>query len=290
MMFPSLIKALRPHQWSKNLIIFAPLLFSQKLFIRALFCKVLIGFLLYCLVCGGVYLVNDLFDLEADRRHPLKRERPLAKGQILPWQATVMAIILNLFGIGLAYILEPSFSCILLFYLGLNLAYSLYLKHLVLLDVLVVSIGFVLRAWAGALIIKVEISPWLVACTLWLALILALGKRRHELLVLEDQAPLHRPSLNRYTPTLLNQLITMASAATLVTYGLYTLDPRVQIKLQTSQLYLTLPLVIFGIFRYLYIIEVKREGGSPSQLLLNDPPLLINALLWLLLIVALLYC
>jgi len=288
-MVSALFIAVRPHQWIKNLIIFAPLLFSQTMFDLPMFLKTLAGFSLFCLLCGGVYLINDLLDLEEDRKHPLKKNRPIASGQLSPQVATAAAISISIMTLILVFWLNASFGLIALVYMGLNLAYSRFLKHIVIIDVMVVALGFVLRALAGGYLIDVEISAWLIVCTILLALLLALGKRRHELVLLEDGASHHRRTLDEYDPYLLDQMISIVTASTVVAYALYTMAPEVEAKLQTSHLNLTIPFVLYGIFRYLYLVHKKEQGGNPARMLLTDQPLLINVGLWLLAVVLILY-
>jgi 4-hydroxybenzoate polyprenyltransferase len=289
-MFLPLLKALRPHQWIKNMIIFAPLLFSQNIFNLNMLFKTLEGFFLFCMLCGGVYLINDLLDLEEDRKHPVKKNRPLASGQLSPKLAIITATLLTILSLTLAFLLSKPFGLIALIYIGFNLAYSRSLKHIVIIDVMVVALGFVLRALAGGYLIEVEISAWLIVCTTLLALLLSFGKRRHELVILEDQASHHRRTLDEYDPYLLDQMIAIVTASTVVAYALYTMAPEVEAKLQTSHLNLTIPFVLYGIFRYLFLVHKKEKGGNPTQLLLTDRPLLINVGLWLLTIVIILYC
>lgn len=285
----ALLRAIRPHQWTKNLIIFAPLLFSQNMFNPAMLFKTLVGFSLFCLLCGGVYLINDLLDLEEDRKHPLKKNRPIASGQLSPQLATTVAISISTITLILAFCLNIPFGLIALIYLGVNLAYSQILKHIVIIDVMIVALGFVLRALAGGYLIGVEISAWLIVCTILLALLLAFGKRRHELVLLEDRAPSHRRTLDEYDPYLLDQMISIVTASTVVAYALYTMAPEVEAKLQTSHLNLTIPFVLYGIFRYLYLVHRKEQGGNPTKMLLTDWPLLVNVGLWLLALVLILY-
>jgi len=285
----ALLVSLRPHQWTKNLVVLAALAFSKHLFddpdavVRAG-----AAFAAFCALSGAVYVVNDLADLERDRLHPVKRARPIASGA-LPVPAA-RAAAAALFGLGLvaAWALGPGFLLCALAYVALNLAYSFGLKNVVILDVLAIAIGFVLRAVAGAVAIQVVFSEWLIVCTLLLALFLALAKRRHELVTLEDAAG-HRSSLAEYSPYLLDQMIAVVTASCLTAYAFYTLAPETVEKYRTDRLALTIPFVIYGIFRYLYLVHRREQGGSPSDVLLTDRPLLAATVLWGLVVVLIVY-
>jgi 4-hydroxybenzoate polyprenyltransferase len=285
----ALLVSLRPHQWTKNLVVLAALAFSKHLFddpdavVRAG-----VAFAVFCALSGAVYVVNDLVDLERDRLHPIKRARPIASGA-LPVPAA-RAAAAALFGVGLlvAWGLGPGFFLCAVAYLALNLAYSFGLKEVVILDVLAIAIGFVLRAVAGAVAIQVAFSEWLIVCTLLLALFLALAKRRHELVSLPDAAA-HRAILAEYSPYLLDQMIAVVTASCLTAYAFYTLAPETVGKYRTDRLALTIPFVIYGIFRYLYLVHRKEQGGSPSDVLLADRPLLAATVLWGLVVVLIVY-
>jgi 4-hydroxybenzoate polyprenyltransferase len=278
---------MRPKQWTKNVFVFAAPLFSKVVFTEPLTILVSIAaFILFCAVSSAVYLVNDVVDYESDRNHPKKRLRPIAAGRLRRRTALTAAGVLLIAGFagGLAMaFLEVSrwgLPLLLVLYAGLIVAYSFRLKQIVILDVLVLAIGFVLRAMAGAEAVKVEISPWLYVCTILIALFLALSKRRHELVLLEANAGEHRPILREYSPYLLDQLISVVTASTVVAYMLYTMDPAVTQKLGTSNLLYTSPFVIYGIFRYLYLVHQRLEGGDPSELVIADRPLLACIFLW----------
>ena len=242
---------------------------------------VIIAFLIFCLLSGSVYTLNDLIDLNQDRQHPKKSKRPLASGKLKPPVAIISGIILVSLSLTSAFWLSTNFAWIALGYFILQIAYSTLLKHVVIVDVLVVSTGFVLRAIAGAELINGPISSWLLICTILLALFLALGKRRHELLLLEENAVHHRKILYEYSPGLLDQMISVATASTVVAYALYTMSAETIKKFNTDNLKYTIPFVLYGIFRYLYLIHQKSEGGSPEKILFNDRPLLINIILYL---------
>lgn len=277
-----IFKTMRPRQWTKNLLVFAALIFSQNLRNLPMLSDTTIAFIIFCLLSGSVYTLNDLLDLKQDRTHPKKSQRPLASGKLQPPIAIVAGIILVVLSLANAFWLNTNFGFIALGYFILQIAYSTVLKHVVILDVLAVSIGFVLRAIAGAEVINVPISSWLLVCTILLALFLSLGKRRHEIILLEDNAANHRKILYEYSPALLDQMISVVTASTVVAYALYTMSAETINKFQTDNLKYTIPFVLYGIFRYLYLIHQKSEGGSPEKILLNDRPLLINIILYLL--------
>ncbi len=272
---------LRPRQWVKNLILFAGLIFSHQLTNVGLLTTTIFAFFLFCLLSSSVYIFNDLYDLENDRNHPTKKFRPLPAGKVTTRAAWMMVVILAVLSVGLSFWLGKSFGLIALSYLLLFVAYTLYLKHLVIIDVLVIAIGFVLRAVAGASVIKVEISPWLLICTILLALFLALSKRRHELILLETSAENHRKILEEYSAYFLDQMISVVTASTVMAYTLYTMSDRTIKELKTTNLPYTVPFVLYGIFRYLYLIHRKAEGGRPEKLLFTDLPLLADILLWI---------
>lgn len=272
---------MRPRQWTKNLLLFAALVFSKNLFHLPMLKDVFVAFIIFCLLSGSVYTLNDLIDLAQDRNHPKKSKRPLASGKLKPSTAIISGIILVVLSLANAFWLNTNFAWIAVGYFILQIAYSTVLKHVVILDVLAVSVGFVLRAIAGAEVIEVPISSWLLICTILLALFLALGKRRHELLLLENNAVHHRKILYEYSPGLLDQMISVATASTVVAYALYTMSTETIEKFHTDNLKYTIPFVLYGIFRYLYLIHQKSEGGSPEKILLNDKPLLMDIILYL---------
>jgi 4-hydroxybenzoate polyprenyltransferase len=284
-----LFRSIRPHQWTKNLVVLAPLGFSKHLFDGDAAARAGLALAIFCALAGAVYLVNDLVDVEQDRLHPLKRARPLASGALDPLVARGAAVGLSLVALGGALVLGPRFTLAALAYLLLNLAYSFGLKHVVILDVLAISLGFVLRAVAGALAIQVVFSDWLLVCTILLALFLALAKRRHEIVSLSADAAGHRRSLAEYSPYLLDQMIAVVTASCLTAYAFYTLAPETVEKYRTERLALTIPFVIYGIFRYLYLVHRREQGGSPSEVLLADRPLLLAVALWALAVVAIVY-
>jgi len=275
------LKTLRPQQWIKNLFLFAPLIFSQNIQNLPLLWKTSAAFGLFCLISGTCYIFNDLQDLKEDQRHPLKSERPLASGRLSRKTALVFFIAISFFSFILAFILEPVFFYVLLAYYLMQIAYSIRLKHIVILDVFIVAAGFFLRVIAGGLVIDVYISPWLLICTLLLALFLALGKRRHEIVILDKKAESHRPILGEYSPHLLDQMIAVVTASTVISYCLYTISAETVEKFGTKKLIYTVPFVLYGIFRYLYLIHQKSKGGSPEVLIIKDRPLLLAIILWI---------
>jgi len=288
-MLKDLIISLRPQQWAKNLVVFAALIFAKELDHWPALETSLLAFLIFCLLSSAVYLFNDVLDISSDQQHPIKSRRPIASGRIAKKTAISLSILLMLAGLLASFGLNPKFSIVALAYLFLTTLYSLVLKQMVILDVMAVSVGFVLRAVAGAVAIGVEISSWLLVCTVLLALFLSLGKRRHELVLLEDEATSHRKILTEYSPYFLDQMMAVVTASTVVAYCFYTLSPEIEQKLNTRYLSLTIPFVLYGIFRYLYLIHQKEKGGNPTQMLLNDKPILVNVILWIIAVLFILY-
>jgi 4-hydroxybenzoate polyprenyltransferase len=284
-----LLISIRPEQWTKNVVVFAGLLFAQQLFDPRALTITVAAFVIFCGLSGVVYLINDVADREGDRRHPVKSKRPIASGEIGAGLAIGFAAVLGVAALGAAFLLRPAFGIIALVYVVLFGAYSHWLKHHVIIDVLTIAAGFVLRAVAGAVAIAVPISHWLLVCTILLALFLALSKRRHEITLLADGATGHRPILGEYTPYLLDQMIGVVTASTLISYTFYTISPETQLKFGTDLLGLTVPFPLYGIFRYLYLVHRKEGGGSPTAMLLNDRPLLVCVALWVLAIVLIVY-
>jgi len=276
-----LINALRPRQWTKNLLVFAALLFAQEAMNPRAVAEAIEAFFVFCLLAGSMYLINDSLDIERDRLDPIKRNRPLAAGRLSIPVAVVTAVILLLVALVGAY-LAAGFPLlrVCLVYAGISLAYSGFLKHIVIIDVFAIASGFVLRAVAGAVAIGAEISPWLIICTLLLALFLALAKRRGELMTHGDNAHAHRAILAEYTPELLDQMISVVTASTLMSYALYTISERTVEMIGSTNMLYTVPFVIYGIFRYLYLLHQKGIGGHPDRALLRDWPLGVNVLLY----------
>ena len=266
--------SLRPKQWTKNLLVFAGILFSKNLFDYSLLITAILGFCILSLVSGSVYLINDINDLEEDKKHPRKCYRPLPSGQISVKQAIIGLLLIFSFSITTSFFINTYFGIVTIIYFLIVNLYTFYLKKIVILDVLSISIGFVLRAIAGVVIVETYISPWLIICTVLLALFLALSKRRHELSILKEEARLHRKVLQEYTIPYLDQMITIVTAGTIVSYSLYTFNS------ESIYLMATIPFVLYGIFRYLYLIHKHNMGGSPEIIFLEDKPLLINIGLW----------
>lgn len=287
--FPLIVRSMRPQQWVKNTLIFAPLLFARELGDPEALLRVSFIFALFCLLSGGVYIMNDILDRKQDREHPFKRNRPIASGALASSAAAAASGSFIVVAIGASFALGPTVAAVMAGYLILNVAYSRLLKHLVIIDVMTIATGFLLRVIVGALAIPVAISFWLLLCTGLLALFLGFGKRRHELVLLDAGASSHRPILREYSPYFLDQMISVVTTSTVVTYALYTMSPDVQEKLGTPWLGLTIPFVIYGIFRYLYLIHQKSEGGDPSQTIVTDRPLLANIVLWGAAVVTILY-
>jgi 4-hydroxybenzoate polyprenyltransferase len=285
----ALFVSLRPHQWTKNLVVLAALVFSKHLFEPDAVLRAGLAFAIFCVLSGAVYLVNDLRDLEQDRLHPQKRSRPLASGELPVGVARVAVAFLLAGGLGASLALGPGFAAAGLFYVLLNLAYSFGLKNVVILDVLAISLGFVIRAVAGALAIDVRFSSWLLVCTILLALFLSLAKRRHELVSLDAAASEHRQILAEYSPYLLDQMISVVTASCVTAYAFYTMAPETVAKYETERLALTIPFVLYGIFRYLYLVHRRERGGSPTDILLTDRPLLAAVALWAVAVVVIVY-
>ena len=299
----ALIRAMRPRQWTKNLALFIGLVFAQQLFTLSSFERAVLAFAAFCLASSFIYLLNDLLDLENDRQHPVKRNRPLAAGTLpIAWAMTAMGfLILGCAGITALIFTIPIhaqpdifadlggsnllFTATIMIYLLVMVLYSIRLKHVVLIDVFVIASGFILRILAGAVVVPVSISPWLYLVTILLSLFLALNKRRHELVLLEGRASDHRQILKEYSLPMLDQMITIVTAATLMSYSLYTF----QGPTGNHRLMITIPLVLYGMFRYLYLVYMRKEGGSPEEALLRDRHMLGTVVLSIAIIIFVLY-
>ncbi|MEW6284669.1 MAG: decaprenyl-phosphate phosphoribosyltransferase [Chloroflexota bacterium] len=287
-MLKHLLKTMRPRQWIKNGFVFFALIFDKQLFQTEPFLRTLEGFVLFCLISSAVYLFNDIADIEADRIHPEKRHRPLAAGKLHISVAFAAAVILALAALAFGYWLAPAFAGVLAAYFVINLLYSRWLKHIPILDVLIIAAGFVLRVAAGVMLITVErFSPWLYMITVLFSLYLGLGKRRAEISLLAQGAGAHRKVLDGYTLPLLDQYITIVSGTTIVAYSLYTFSaPNLP---ENHSMMLTIPFVVYGIFRYLQLIQIGNAGGSPEEVALTDRPLQVTVLLWGLAVIAIFY-
>ena len=288
-MLTALIKTMRPRQWvTKNIFIFAALVADKQLFKPEAFLRTLAGFALFSLISSCVYIINDLADVEADRQHPEKKNRPIASGKLPVGVAVTAAVLFVAITFVLAYLLTPSLLAVIGGYFVINLAYSKWLKHVPILDVLIISTGFVLRVGAGVTLIEVErFSPWLYVVMTLLSLFLGFGKRRAELALLANGAGSHRKVLDGYTLPLLDQYIMIVSGATIVAYSLYTFSaPNLP---ENHSMMLTIPFVVYAIFRYMYLIEVKHAGGAPEEVLLSDRPFQLAMVLWGLTVLAIFY-
>ena len=288
-MIATLSSALRIYQWPKNLIVFGALVFAQQLHLPGQVIRSVAAFGVLCAASSAVYLFNDLLDMEKDRAHPEKRNRPLASGAMDPATAWVLMAILLAGSLAGAYALRPRFGATVAVYVVLIVAYTVLLKRVMLVDVLAVSVGFVIRAIGGAIVLNVVFSNWLVVCTLFLALFLSLGKRRHEIELMESGAAEHREVLGHYSVPYLDAVMMIVAGAALLTYTIYTCSPEVVERLGTDKLYVTLPFVIYGLFRYMYLVHLKSSGGDPSKTLLRDLPTLITVVLWGLASVGIIY-
>jgi 4-hydroxybenzoate polyprenyltransferase len=285
----NLLITLRPDQWTKNLLIFAALIFARRLFDLPSVVAAVKAFVIFCLLSGVVYVINDVMDRESDRRHPLKCHRPIAAGALSVRTALAAAGLLSAVSIGAAFTVNWRLGVVAAVYVSLQLLYSGPLRRLVIIDVLTVAIGFVLRAIAGAVAIDVLISRWLLVCTILLALFIVLAKRRHELVLLGDDAVSHRAILGEYSPYLLDQMMVIVAASTLIAYIFYAISDDTAAKFDTQWLGLTIPFPLYGIFRYLYLVHRREGGGSPSDLLLSDRPMLACVTLWVVAAVLIIY-
>jgi 4-hydroxybenzoate polyprenyltransferase len=286
--FIGLIKTMRPRQWTKNVFVFAALVFDKKLTEWRFFARTIAGFVLLCVISGTVYIINDLVDAEKDRQHPRKRMRPIASGKLGTGAAIAAAIVIPLIALPLSFVLSPVFGAILTLYLVVQIAYSLRLKHIVIIDVMIIASGFLLRVAAGVPLVEAaRFSPWLYVCMMLGALLVGFGKRRHELLLLKENANSHRQSLEDYNLQLLDHAITIVTASTLLAYALYTFSA--EGLPDDNSMMLTIPFVLYAVFRYLYLIHVKGEGGEPEDIILSDRPFQVSILLWATIVVIILY-
>ena len=280
-MFPSLIISMRPQQWIKNLLLFGPLIFSMNLFDVTMVTRTALAFIVFSLAGSAVYLLNDVVDVEKDKAHPVKRNRPIASGKLPIKIALVFMAVIGAGSLVLAWDLSQTLAYIIIIYMVNNLFYSFKLKHIVLIDVGSLSLGFVLRVFAGAAVIGVEASPWLIMCTILLSSFLGFAKRRHELVLLGENNTNHRSVLEHYSPHLLDQLILISAASTVMSYALYTVNAKTVAKFGTTNLIYTVPFILYGVFRYLFLIHNRKKGGDPAKVLLNDAPMVLNIVVWL---------
>lgn len=278
-----LFRQLRPKQWTKNLLIFAAPLFSFEGVNPGVLFDTLIGFFLLSFVSGCVYIVNDYADREADRNHPVKKYRPMASGALPPKLAIGFGALLLIASLVISYLLNPLFTVLLVLYFAMNVAYSFRLKHVVIIDIMIIAAGFVLRAIAGGLVIHVPFTPWFLLCTMLLSLFLAIGKRRHELHLLQHDKGSHRKVLDQYSFDLLDQMSSIVTTATIISYSLFTFTSG-----RTVHLMWTIPLVIYGMFRYLYLIHIEKKGGAPDRVLLEDAHILVTVILYVISVIGIL--
>jgi len=285
----SIIVSMRPSHWVKNLFLFAALIFSGRLLYLNDFLLTLVGFFVFSLGSSGIYLINDIADIEKDRLHPEKSLRPIPSGALSVTMAGVAAAFLLLLALVGAFFVNYRFGLVTAAYVLVNIAYSYYLKNIVILDVMSIAVSFVLRVVAGAVIIGVPSSEWLILCTLLLSLFLGFAKRRHELLILENKATDHRAVLEHYSPYFLDQMTAIVTASTVMSYAIYTISDETVKKFNTKSLMYTVPFVLYGIFRYLYLVHKREEGGNPTKILLTDVPLILNVLAWVLVCAYIIY-
>lgn len=276
-MIKALFRGLRPVQWVKNVFVLAPIVFAEQLTDPTTLARAGLAFVTFCFAASTIYLFNDLRDREEDRRHPLKKNRPIASGALPVPVASAAAVILGIVALGLSIYFGQVFTILLVSYIAINLLYSSWLKKIVILDVMAVSSGYVIRVLAGGAAINVEVSSWLSLCTIFLALFLIFSKRRHELVLLADEAADHRAVLSHYSEAFLDQMINVVTASTVVAYALYAVDDH---RFGGGLLVYTVPLVLFGIFRYLYLIYQRPEKRNPTEAILTDIPSLANVMLW----------
>ena len=281
--------SLRPRQWTKNFFVFPGLLFSKNLFQPDLLLTALSAFLIFCFLSGSVYLFNDLIDRKEDRRHPEKAKRPIAAGTLPVGAARGAMVLIATASLGASLLINFKFAGVVCGFFLMQLAYSLWLKQIVLLDIFSIAAGFFLRVFAGAEAVGVPISSWLLLCAIFLSLFLALGKRRSEMVMLGEDVVGSRPVLTQYNLVFVDQMVSVATAGTVLTYSLYTLSPETVEKFQSKDLWLTIPIVLYGIFRYLFLMYQRGDGGSPEGILLSDNPLMVSIVLYLLVVVSILY-
>ncbi len=278
------LRSMRPRQWIKNLFVFAPILFSMNILEPGQLMRAAVAFLLFCFLAGAVYIINDIMDRREDRHHPAKRNRPLASGRLRCGSALFWAAAIMLSALWIAFVFSRPFFWTVLVYTVINLAYSLWLKAVVIVDVMLISAGFVLRVMGGGLVNDIPLSPWILLITFLLSIFLALVKRRQEMVrfkLSQEGEPRSRSTLGQYNLPFLDQLISLSTATTLISYFMYVLDPGVKGKFHTEWLILTIPFVVFGVFRYLFLAYVNNRGENPEEVVITDPPFVINALLWL---------
>jgi len=289
-MLKAIITSLRIPHWIKNSFIFAPLIFSEHLFETSYIIKTVTAFFLFSFLSSSGYLINDIVDISDDKKHPIKSKRPIASGKLPINIALLTSLMLSFTVLSLGFLLNKAFGIILIIYFIFEIVYCLFLKQKVILDVFGIAGGFILRVIAGGIVINVVISHWLLICTGLISLFLGFSKRRHELTILGETAHQHRKVLLEYSPYFLDQMMSITTTSTLIAYILYTISPETIQKFHTDKLILTTPFVLYGIFRYLYLIHKKGQGGNPTKLLLTDFPLLIDIVLWVFVSIITIYC
>jgi 4-hydroxybenzoate polyprenyltransferase len=273
---------LRPYQWVKNILVFSGLIFSTSLFKTDVIGVSLAAFGIFCMASSGIYILNDLRDIKVDMMHPVKMNRAIASGKVSKVSAVIILILLLISAIMFSYLLDKNFFSIIILYIAINIAYSFGLKKVVILDAFIVASGFLLRAFAGCVVIHVDVTPWLFICTLSLALLVSFGKRRNELNILKVDAKDHRETLQFYNVQLLDIILTISSATAIGTYSLYTMAEETVKRFGSQRLIMTTPFVMYGVFRYLYLIYTQNKGGDPTKLLVKDTATIVNGILWIL--------
>lgn len=284
-----IIQSMRLHQWVKNFFIFAALIFSGHLLIFKDLIDTVFGFFIFSLVTSAVYIFNDLIDIKKDKLHPEKSKRPLPSGKLSTKYAIYSSVFLSLIALFLSFILQQVFTLFLVAYIILNVLYTIYLKNMVVLDIMAIALGFVIRIYAGAVLINVPVSEWLILCTILIALFLGFSKRRAEIVTLEFNANIHRSVLSHYSPQFLDQMISIVTASTVMSYTFYTISEDTVTKFGTKNLMYTIPYVLYGIFRYLYLVHKLEKGGNPTLTLIKDLPMIINLVLWIITVSIIIY-
>jgi 4-hydroxybenzoate polyprenyltransferase len=280
--FAAIINLLRPYQWVKNILVFSGLFFSTSLFKDHTFLISLAAFVIFCMASSGVYVLNDIGDIEHDKLHPIKKNRPIASGKVSVNHAIVIMSTLLLLSLISAFYLEKEFFVLIIIYVAFNISYSFGLKNIVILDAMIVAFGFLIRVFSGCAVIHVIVTPWLFICSLTIALLLSFGKRRNEINLLKSEAKNHRNSLSFYNVQFLDMILTICGATAIATYSLYTMAVETVARFGSQRLIMTTPFVIYGVFRYIYLIYTRNEGGDPTKLLVSDLPTVINGILWFL--------
>ncbi|MBN1385161.1 MAG: decaprenyl-phosphate phosphoribosyltransferase [Elusimicrobia bacterium] len=287
-MVKALLISIRPHQWLKNIIVFSGLIFSKNLFNTGLLLKTFLTFILFCFLTGGVYIINDIADIEKDKIHPYKSKRPISSGQITVPYAVTAAFLMILISLIGGFYLNLYLGWVLAGYFFLNLLYTFFLQYIIIMDILCISLGFVARVLAGGVPIQIEGSPWIMACTVLLALLLTLGKRKQEMVLLDGKAEQHRNVFRIYA-RIIDRIIMTTSILTVAVYLVYTISPGTINKFHTNYLIFTVPFVIYGVFRYNYLINKRNIEETVEIVLLKDFRLIVNTILWILISISIIY-